>query len=171
MKDSEFYRIVLQKLGHVSKVLDIGCGEGKLVTFLAMSTKKNVVGVDISEAGFKTAKKKATIAGIPHLIACMRCDAHQIGECVGSERFEVVTMSYTLHHLKEPTIALREIRKIIAPKGRILIIDCILDGVNEPGECHKFTLRGIQRMLKEAGYRFLTTEELEPDIALFEAEA
>jgi len=170
VRDSRLNHIMLKKLGRVNKVLDVGCGEGKLVSFLAKRTKKKIVGLDISESGFHKAKKKAAKAGIPHLIACVKCDAHQIGECLGSERFEAVTMTYTLHHLKEPAVALREIRKILSPKGRVLIVDLVLDGVKENGECRKFTIQEVQRMLKEAGYRLSTTEELEPGLAFFEGE-
>jgi len=170
VRDSKLHRIVLQKLGHVSKVLDVGCGEGKLVIFLAKRGKKRVIGLDISESGFNKAEKKATKDGVSHLIACMKCDAHQIGECFGGEKFEAVTMTYTLHHLKEPTVALREIRKVMSPKGRILIVDYVLDGVKDKGECRKFTIRDIKKMLKETGCELLTAAELELGLAFFEAE-
>lgn len=81
-------------------VLDVGCGEGKLVNLLAKKTEKKIIGIDISESGFDKAEKKAFKDGVPHLIACMKCDAHQIGECFGSERFEAVTLVYALHHLR-----------------------------------------------------------------------
>lgn len=170
MRDSKLYHIMLQKLGDVEKVLDVGCGEGKLVTFVAKRKKQKIIGVDISELGFHKAREEATKVGISHLITCMKCDAHKIEECLKGKRFEAVTMTCTLHHLKKPTVALREIRKILFPKGKILIADWVLDGVRKEGECNKFALRGIQRMLKKAGYRLLTTEELERGLALFEAE-
>lgn len=170
MRDSKLYRIVLQKLGYVNSVLDVGCGEGKLVNFLAKRMRKKIVGLDISESSFNKAVKKATEVGIPNLITCIKCDAHQIGECLTNETFEAVTMTYTLHHLGEPAVALREIRKTMHPKGRILIVDYVTDKVKERNKCRKFAIKDVRQMLKEAGYRLLTTEDLDLGLALFEAE-
>jgi len=50
VRSSELYQMMLRKLRHVDKVLDIGCGEGKLIIFLAKRTKKNIVGPDISQS-------------------------------------------------------------------------------------------------------------------------
>jgi len=170
MRDSKLYSLMLQKIGPVSRVLDVGCGEGKFALLLARKTKKKIVGLDISELGFYKAKKEASKEGVGHLITCIKCNVYHIEKCVRSDRFEAVTMTYTLHHLKKPTAALSEIRKILSLKGRILIVECVLDGVEEKGRCNKFTILGIQRMLKKAKYRLLTMEELENGLALFEAE-
>jgi len=85
VRGSELYQIMLQKLSHVDKVLDTGCGEGKFVIFLAKRTKKKIVGLDISESGLSRTEKKAAKEGVPHLVACMKCDTHKIGECFESE--------------------------------------------------------------------------------------
>lgn len=79
-------------------------------------------------------------------------------------------MTYTLHHLKKPTTALRKIRKLMFPTGKVLIVDYIRNGVRKKGKCIAFTLKGIQRMQKIAGYNLLTTEEIEKGLVLFKAE-
>lgn len=63
VRDSKLHQIVLQKLGRVNEVLDVGCGEGNLAVFIAKRTGAKVAGVDISESGFHKAEEKADKAG------------------------------------------------------------------------------------------------------------
>lgn len=52
-------RRILCHLRSAESILDVGCGEGRLVTFLAHRTRRRVVGLDISSQGFATAYKTA----------------------------------------------------------------------------------------------------------------
>ena len=45
-------RRILRRLKSPESILDIGCGDGRLASFLAYRTRKRVVGLDISSQGF-----------------------------------------------------------------------------------------------------------------------
>ena len=53
----------VQQLGTAQGILDVGCGEGRLVNFLARQTQKRVVGLDISGHGFAQARREADQTG------------------------------------------------------------------------------------------------------------
>lgn len=170
MKHSKLYRIIFQKLRGVNSVLDVGCGDGHLVNFLAKRTGKEIIGLDISNSGFRKATKKATQSGVPGLVRCVKCDAHQMKECFADERFEAVTITYTLHHLEDPVTVLREIREILQPNGKVLIADWIFCKDEQKGECRRFSVRDILQMLIMTEYGHLEAQELEPGLVLVTAQ-
>jgi cyclopropane fatty-acyl-phospholipid synthase-like methyltransferase len=59
---------ILGRLGPAKTILDVGCGDGRLVTFLAYRTRRKVVGLDISSEGFTKAYETATHRDIGELI-------------------------------------------------------------------------------------------------------
>ena len=162
MKDSELCKRIYEKLNGVGTILDVGCDAGNLVTCLAKKTKKKVVGLDVSPDGFNKAKRKAKRGGVSSMISCVRGDAHKISN-IFDERFDAVTLTYTLHHLNKPELALKEIWKIIKPKGMILIADLILEKGKEKKGCYQYTSKELYKMVKNAGYKKLSAEQIEED--------
>ena len=68
MAEAIDYRMLCQ-LGSAENILDIGCGDGRLTTFLAYHTRKRVVGLDISGQGFTEAYGRAARSRITELVA------------------------------------------------------------------------------------------------------
>jgi len=147
--------------------LDVGCGDGSLVNFLADATKKKVIGLDISDYGFKKAFKDAKKTDVPDLVECVRSDAHKIREYFKDRSFEVVTITFTLHHIQYPEFALREIREILADNGHLILIDFIIR--RRRSKCHKFTSNELQKMVERAGFKSLKVEQVKPDVLLIMA--
>lgn len=54
----EYYIKPIQKFHNSCKILDIGCGGGKIIELLNLNGFKNVFGIDISEEQIKYAKSK-----------------------------------------------------------------------------------------------------------------
>jgi len=61
-------RRILRRLGSAESILDIGCGDGRLVTFLAHHTRRKVVGLDVSSQGFAKAYETAMSGHIAELV-------------------------------------------------------------------------------------------------------
>jgi len=61
-------RRILRHLKSAESILDVGCGEGRLATFLAYRTQRRVVGLDISSQGFAKAYKTAARRRIAELV-------------------------------------------------------------------------------------------------------
>lgn len=122
MKDSIICNELHQKIGNINSVLDVGCGEGYLVNCLAKKLNKKIIGFDISDNGFTKSHSKCMQFGTCRLIQCIKGDAHKVSKYF-QNKFEVITLIYTMHHIKKPLIALINIKKILENKGKITIGD------------------------------------------------
>lgn len=169
MRDSKIYQIILQKFHNRNHILDVGCGDGYLVNFLAKRTKKTIIGLDIKCSGFKKAFHKAKGSGTLSLVKCVKGDAHRATQHFPYEKFEGVIMMYTLHHLKQPVSALKEIRNILQPHGQLLIVDWVFYQNMDKGECRKYSVEDMLQMTMEAGYSPIRVEDLEPGLLLVTA--
>ena len=110
-------RVALERLRVVpgQKVLDLGCGPGDGAAWLA---KKDVVsyGLDYSQGMLETARKEASIAG-----RLTRGDAGRLPFKTGA--FDKVVCTNSFHHYPDHRSALKEIRRVLKPGGRLVLVD------------------------------------------------
>ena len=92
--------------------LDVGCGRGELLAALA-PIFDHVTGTDRDEE--MRAQAASRCAGLPRVTI----DGSDLAEMPGP--FDLVTMIAVLHHLDVPE-ALREVRRLLAPGGRFLVV-------------------------------------------------
>ena len=90
-------------------ILEIGCNTGWLVRKL-MDYSKNVVGIDVNNAGIK-------IANMRNLI-CM--DAANIG--FSDNSFDKIVCLHTIEHVQEINRSFEEMSRVLKPSGSILLI-------------------------------------------------
>lgn len=93
------------------RVLEIACGTGILVSWLA-ERGAHVVGCDISEQALGRARARGTgeYAG---------CDIHRLP--FRDQEFDVVVCCETLEHTLDPDAALRELRRVAKPGASLLL--------------------------------------------------
>ena len=94
-----------------SDVLDIGCSSGNLGLALKQQKDVHVVGVDIDEGDLKEAKKHLDAV---HLLNVESDDLSGLG------KFDVVIMADVIEHLVNPVPALKKIKQLLKPKGRLV---------------------------------------------------
>ncbi len=92
----------------VSRVLDIGCGEGALASALPAPPPFRLVGLDASA----TTPRE-------HPPPCVRGDARRLPFRDGT--FGAVVAVNVLHRLDDPGPALREAHRVLAPGGALLV--------------------------------------------------
>jgi len=95
------------------RVLDVGCGTGRLAAALTEKAGSKVWGIDTSEEMVKVAR-----ATLPPGIGVRRGAGEQLP--FRDAWFDRVTMSLVLHLLDRPR-ALAEARRVVSPDGRIAI--------------------------------------------------
>lgn len=96
------------------KVLEIGCGDGRLSSFLARNAE-NLVAIDPDETRIEAARQ--TVKGVDFRIGS--------GEALEfpENSFDLVFFGFSLHHHQDGFAALSEARRVLRPGGDILIIE------------------------------------------------
>lgn len=101
-------------------VLDVACGTG-LVTFAAaraVGPGGRVLGVDLSARMVEIARQRATDLNLPNC-SFVRMDAESLA--LPDTSFDVALCALGLMYVPDPEQALRELRRVLRPGGRIAI--------------------------------------------------
>lgn len=108
---------VLGLLGDVAgrRVLDVGCGSGLYAEELVRRGAE-VIGFDGSGGLVELARQRVGSA------ADLRVhDLSDPLDWLGDESVDDAVMALVLHHLEDPVPALRELRRVLRPRGRLVL--------------------------------------------------
>jgi ubiquinone/menaquinone biosynthesis C-methylase UbiE len=146
-----------------ARVLDVGCGTGTLLTALVRAVPGVMcVGVDLSARMLAVARRK-----LPPAVALVAGTAERLPFADAS--FTAVVSTSALHYFRDPAAALREMGRVLAPGGSVVITDwcddylaCRLCGLalralRRPGS-RVYGGGECRRMLAAAGFRALPLE-------------
>jgi ubiquinone/menaquinone biosynthesis C-methylase UbiE len=138
------------------RALDVGCGTGEFTAALAEAGAE-AVGVDVAEAALQRAR-------IRHPGLDFRLVAIDGPLPFEDNRFEVVWASEVIEHVADTARWLSEVRRVLAPRGRLLIttpshgrLRVALGGVDRFSEplgdhLHLYTKRSLRELLVEFGF-------------------
>lgn len=107
----------VDSLGPVDIAVDLGCGNGRHLPLLT-ATSETVIGVDVSRAMLRTARRRAE-AGIVDLL-----EATAPTLPIRDATVDAVLYIATMHHLPSPaarTASLDELARILRPEGTALV--------------------------------------------------
>jgi 2-polyprenyl-3-methyl-5-hydroxy-6-metoxy-1,4-benzoquinol methylase len=99
------------------RVLDLGCGSGVLACYMARHGAQ-VTGADITEHGTRLTAANAASRGLA--VSVVRTDAEAMGFADAS--FDFVLSWGVLHHSRSTERALAEVRRVLRPGGRGLMM-------------------------------------------------
>lgn len=111
-KSERFIENFLTENCQGKKVLDCGCGEGRLSNFLA-EKDADVIAIDISSETIKVAKEKAANKNISFLVM----DAEKLE--FEDNSFDLIACAGILHHL-DIEKAYQELSRVLKPDGKII---------------------------------------------------
>jgi O-methyltransferase / aklanonic acid methyltransferase len=99
-------------------VLDVGTGKGAVLIPAAqrIGPAGRVIGIDVSSAMLAEARRAARAAGLANIETC-RMDAERLD--FADATFDVVTCAFSLFFFPAMDAALREMRRVLKPGGRI----------------------------------------------------
>ncbi len=109
-------------------LLDIGCGTGTLAAMLiGSSLNARVVGLDYAESMAAAASQKARSAHAGERACFTRGDSEHLPFADAS--FDVVTCSNSFHHYPHQEDCVRQMRRVLRPGGRLMIVDGFRDNI------------------------------------------
>ena len=124
------------------KVLDVGCGNGKLIEKLKRNYGAKIVGIDPYPILNKKEESKE----------CYELKGEEINQL--NQIFDIIYTIKSLHHLNKPNLFLKNSKKVLNNKGHIIIVDWkeeVNNGFNED----YFTLDEVRSKLKKQGYKII----------------
>jgi ubiquinone/menaquinone biosynthesis C-methylase UbiE len=116
--------ISLAKIRPLVNFLDLGCGTGWAVCYVAKVTdgKGNFVGIDISKGMIE--KSLSNAKGLPNVNFY---EASSENLPLESNYFDKIICTNSFHHYSKPETALSEVNRVLKPNGKIYILDVTAD--------------------------------------------
>ena len=99
-------------------LLDVGCGQGRLLKLLA-SRARRLVGVDIDPAARRLARAELLVAGLPN---CSLRQGDMYALPFADAEFDTIILDDVLADAARPEDAIGEARRLLKPGGRILFL-------------------------------------------------
>lgn len=128
----------------MDKVLLVGEGSGLDFNVLPDTINKNELkALDFSSEMVRQAKQKAPRFGIPEE-NCFVGDAQKLP--FTEERFDKIFFPLSLGSIPDPTLALEEAERVLAPRGRIVIFEKLVDDHAEIS-CSRYVLNWFTRCI------------------------
>ena len=105
--------------GPFRRLVDLGTGAGRMLTLLGPRAER-AVGLDLSRQMLNIARTNVAGAGLPD---CELRHGDIFGTGLAAGEADLVVVHQVLHYLGEPAAALTEAGRLVAPGGRLLIVD------------------------------------------------
>ena len=103
----------------LGRVLDVGTGTGRMLQLLADRADR-AVGLDTSHSMLSVARANLERAGVANW-ELRQGDVHS--PPLDAACFDLVVIHQVLHYLDEPSRAISEASRLVAPGGRLLVVD------------------------------------------------
>lgn len=119
--DEEVETALLALLGEgaVGRVLDIGTGTGHMLELLGPRAQHGV-GIDLSREMLNVARANLERAG---LAQCQVRLGDMYGVSAIGDDFDLVTIHQVLHYADQPGLVIAEAARVLAPGGRLVVVD------------------------------------------------
>ncbi|MDR1652822.1 MAG: class I SAM-dependent methyltransferase [Prevotellaceae bacterium] len=179
----------LKKIAKTSAILDVGCGNGRLLQQMSGWGLKNLTGIDpfieediLYPSGMRV--WKTDIYDYPPL--------QHAGNQSLAEHFDLIMLHHSFEHMDNPRAALNQLHKLLSPKGQMLIRVPVSDSfawrkyganwfqIDAPRHFFLHTTKSMAILAKECGFvlkqlvhdstkaQFVHSEKYCRDISLFE---
>lgn len=148
----------------VDMLVDVGTGTGRILELFADKFTRGL-GFDLSTAMLAYARPKLDRAGVTHA-QVRHGDVYDLPLADGIA--DAVIMHQILHYLSDPARAVVEAARLLAPGGKLLIVDFAPHAQEFLRETHRherlgFETATVEQWLVDAGLTVDVTQALSPD--------
>jgi ubiquinone/menaquinone biosynthesis C-methylase UbiE len=146
--------------GPDDRVLDVACGGGIVVCAFAPHVRR-ATGIDVTPAMLGEAQRLAAEKGLTN-VEWRRGDVNSLPFADGG--FTIVVTRFSMHHFAVPAAVLREMARVCAPGGRLVVVDMYasedpakaaefnrLERLRDPSHMRSLTLPELKSLFGEAG--------------------
>ena len=129
------------------RILDIGCGTGKLAVYLSEETGSAVTGIDPVQANVEKARMETSSVSF---------EVQSAEELTfANDTFDFAVSLKALHETQNPREALREARRVVKEGGKIFIVDWVGGAAETNSHAHVkkyFSSARLKEALSDAGF-------------------
>jgi len=121
VSDADVEAQVLKAAGskRVRRLVDLGSGTGRMLALLGPQAEQ-ALGLDLSQQMLNIARRNAAEAGLTN-VELRHGDIFDTR--LPDASADLVVVHQVLHYLGDPAAAVREAARIVAPEGRLIIVD------------------------------------------------
>jgi SAM-dependent methyltransferase len=100
------------------RILDAACGNGRYSTFLLRNADSDAIltSFDLSEAMLRRARRRLKSNRVSYAVADLTRLPY------ASSCFDAIVCGWVLEHLPDPRLGLRELARVLAPGGKMLLM-------------------------------------------------
>jgi ubiquinone/menaquinone biosynthesis C-methylase UbiE len=143
------------------EILDLGCATGRLLERLAAAGAVHLAGSDLAPRIVDAARRRLARFDVEVDLQSADAETNLPWE---DDSFDVVTVTGVIHHFYAPDAAIREMRRVLRPSGRLVIVDaCFFPPVREffnlclkvhphEGDCYFRTAAQLTGLLQSLGW-------------------
>lgn len=147
------------EISQTDTILDVACGTGEFERLLLSEySSQQIVGVDISDKMLAIAKQKCS--AYPQV-------SFQIASASNlpfdNDNFDVIVSANSFHYFDDPLAALKEMRRVLKPDGKVIILDWCRDYLTckicdailkifDPAHQQCYTQNEFHRLLEDANF-------------------
>jgi ArsR family transcriptional regulator len=149
--------------GPFERLIDLGAGTGRMLTLFGDRARRSA-GLDLSRQMLNIARGNVAAAG---LAGCELRHGDIFDTRLADAAGDLVIVHQVLHYLGEPAAAVAEAARLVAPGGRLIIVDFAPHGLEFLRAEHRHRRLGffddeMERWLDAAGLGDLTMTALPP---------
>jgi ubiquinone/menaquinone biosynthesis C-methylase UbiE len=146
--------------GPRDRLLDVACGGGIVVCALAPFVE-HATGIDMTPAMLDRARQLAKEKGVAN-VAWREGDVAALPWPDGA--FTIVVTRFAVHHFPDPALVMREMVRVCAPGGRIVVVDTCasadpakaaafnqLEKLRDPSHVRALPLAELRALFQQAG--------------------
>ena len=132
---------------HACSLLDLATGTADVPLTLARRHKniEYAVGIDLADKMLSIGRAKVARANLAHKITLRHGDAGRIP--FDADAFDAVTIAFGIRNVADPLQVLREMRRVLKPEGRALVLEFSLPENRILRAPHLFYLRTVVPMI------------------------
>jgi SAM-dependent methyltransferase len=152
IRNEEMLNLIVQAAGAGAEdtVLDVACGPGLLVCAFAR-VARHATGIDLTPAMLEQARKLQQERGLKN-VSWRQGDVTSLPW--PDAHFSIISSRFVFHHLQEPLVVLKEMKRVCRPGGRVVVADMA------PAPEKAAALNAAERLRDPSHVRALPEEEL-----------